>query len=282
MASSAVLKAGGVVQNCFGARTSSRRDSCPQRLVSAFQGLSVSGRRGQSLGVSNGSKVAMASYEAGVGVYGNKAGMMQVFDAEGNAIPVTVIAFHDGNIVTQVKTPDTDGYSAVQIGYKPPRRLNKPETGHLEKVGAPPLKHLTEFRLSKSAGYEAGQQLDIYSMFNAGDMVDVRGKSIGKGTQGIIKRYNAHRGLMTHGSKSHRQGGTIGPGTSPGRVYPGRKMAGKMGNKFVKIRKLKVIRVDAENKCLLVKGAIPGKPGNLVKVTPAKIVGKNIPPWSEK
>jgi hypothetical protein len=187
MAATAALKVGSLAsKSCLGASTSSRRETSTQHMVSAFKGLNIC-RRSQTLGVSNGSRVAMTTYEAGVGLYGNKAGMMQVFNEEGDAIPVTVIAFHDGNIVTQVKTPDTDGYSAVQIGYKPElKRLNKPETGHCEKVGAPPLKHLTEFRLFKSDGYEPGQQLDIYNMFAPGDLVDVRGKSIGKGTQGKL------------------------------------------------------------------------------------------------
>lgn len=187
MAATAALKVGSLAsKSCLGASTSSRRETSTQHLVSAFKGLNIC-RRSQTLGASNGSRVAMTTYEAGVGLYGNKAGMMQVFNEEGDAIPVTVIAFHDGNIVTQVKTPDTDGYSAVQIGYKPElKRLNKPETGHCEKVGAPPLKHLTEFRLFKSDGYEPGQQLDIYNMFAPGDLVDVRGKSIGKGTQGKL------------------------------------------------------------------------------------------------
>eukprot|EP00271_Cylindrocystis_brebissonii_P015573 TRINITY_DN38504_c0_g1_i1.p1 TRINITY_DN38504_c0_g1~~TRINITY_DN38504_c0_g1_i1.p1 ORF type:complete len:314 (+),score=51.70 TRINITY_DN38504_c0_g1_i1:152-1093(+) len=238
--------------------------------------------------------VSMGAIEAGVGIMGNKVGMMTWFTPEGYAVPCTVIGLHPGNIVTQVKTPATDKYSAVQVGYRPGKEKNmtRPELGHLKKAfsgvgGAEgeeateddflPLRHLTEFRLVSVDGFVPGQQLKVEEMFKEGDIVDVQGKSIGKGFQGGIKVYGFARGLMSHGSKSHRQLGSIGPGTTPGRVYPGKKMPRQLGNETVKIRKLKVIKVDTELGAIIVKGAIPGKAGNLVRITPAKIVGKNIP-----
>jgi len=212
-----------------------------------------------------------------VGLMGQKAGMTQIFSEEGLSVPVTVISIADGNMVTMVKTDDTDGYSAIQIGYgiSKEKHINKPELGHLAKSGTPPLRHLTEFRVASVDGFEAGQQLDVTSMFKEGDLCDVQGTSVGKGFQGGIKRHGFKRGLMTHGSKSHREHGSTGPGTSPGRIYPGTKEPGQMGNKTVKERKLKIVRVDAENSCILVKGNVPGKPGGLLRITPAKIVGKN-------
>ncbi|KAH7431911.1 hypothetical protein KP509_08G072800 [Ceratopteris richardii] len=219
------------------------------------------------------------SYEAGVGVMGNKVGMMTYFTEEGEAIPVTVIGFREGNVVTQVKTDATDGYNSVQIGYRRvrDRKLTKPELGHLSKSEAVPLRHLQEFRLVSVDNFEPGQQLTIEELFKEGDLVDISGNSIGKGFQGGIKRHNFRRGPMTHGSKSHRQLGSIGAGTTPGRVYPGKKMPGRLGGTKTKIRKLKVIKVDTELRTLIVKGAVPGKAGNLLRITPAKIVGKNIP-----
>lgn len=171
------------------------------------------------------------------------------------------------------------GYNAVQVGYDvvPERKLNKPQMGHLSKSGAPPMRHLEEFRLrfQKSVDeVELGQQLEPAAMFSEGDEVDVRGKSVGKGFQGNIKRHGHSRGPMSHGSKSHRQIGSIGAGSTPGRVYPGKKMPGRMGNKMCKVKALKVMRVT--NDVMIVKGAVPGKPGNLLRITPAKKVGVNV------
>jgi len=217
--------------------------------------------------------------EAGVGVMANKVGMMTWFLQDGTALPVTVLGLREGNIVTQVKTPDTDGYSAVQVGYRRVRetKLTKPELGHLKKIDAIPMRHLQEFRLVKVDGFEAGQLLKVEDMFKEGDLVDVTGTSIGKGFQSGMKMYNFARGLMTHGSKSHRQLGSIGAGSTPGRVYPGKKMPRQMGNCKVKIRKLQVIKVDPELHAIIVKGAVPGKVGNLLRITPTKVIGKNIP-----
>ena len=209
-----------------------------------------------------------------VGILGTKLGMTQVFDAQGKAIPVTVIQAGPCT-VTQIKTKPTDGYSAVQIGYSEvkPKALNKPELGHLAKSGANPLRHLQEYRLEDTSSFELGQQLKA-DAFEAGQIVDVIGTSIGKGFAGFQKRHNFKRGPMSHGSKNHREPGSIGPGTTPGRVYPGKRMAGRMGNVQVTVRKLTIVRVDTERNLLLIKGAVPGKAGALVNVVPEKKVGR--------
>jgi len=209
-----------------------------------------------------------------VGILGTKLGMTQVFDAEGKAIPVTVIQAGPCT-VTQIKTKPTDGYSAVQIGYSEvkPKALNKPELGHLAKSGANPLRHLQEYRLEDTSSFELGQQLKA-DAFAPGQIVDVIGTSIGKGFAGFQKRHNFKRGPMSHGSKNHREPGSIGPGTTPGRVYPGKRMAGRMGNVQVTVRKLTIVRVDTERNLLLIKGAVPGKAGALVNVVPEKKVGR--------
>lgn len=193
---------------------------------------------------------------------------------DGLAVPATVIALEEGNIVTQVKTSDTDGYSAVQVGYQVVRdtKLTKPERGHCEKAGTPPLRHLREFKVKSIDGYEPGQQLNVEEMFKAGDLVDVAGTSIGKGFQGGIKRWGFARGNMTHGSKSKREHGSIGPGSTPGRVFPGVKMPGHMGAERVKVRKSEVLLVDAEKRAIVVKGSVPGKPGNILEIVPTKPV----------
>ncbi|CAL9750348.1 unnamed protein product [Musa acuminata subsp. burmannicoides] len=226
-----------------------------------------------------GRRVTVMSMEAGIGVMGTKLGMMTYFEPDGTVVPVTVVGFREGNIVSQVKTAATDGYDAVQVGYRRvrDRKLTKPELGHLEKAGAIPMRHLQEFRLQSVDGFEPGQRLIVEDIFKEGDLVDVSGNSIGKGFQGGIKRHNFRRGLMTHGSKSHRALGSIGAGTTPGRVYKGKKMPGRMGGTKTKIRKLRVVKVDSELRVVMIKGAVPGKPGNLLRITPAKIVGKNIP-----
>lgn len=210
-----------------------------------------------------------------VGILGTKLGMTQIFDAEtGISIPVTVVQAGPCTI-TQIKTPETDGYNSIQIGYEEvkPKALNKPELGHLSKSGAPPLRHLTEYRLAGTVEYTLGSQIGA-DLFSVGQLVDVAGKSIGRGFAGYQKRHNFKRGSMTHGSKNHRLPGSTGAGTTPGRVYPGKRMAGRYGGKQVTIRKLQVVRVDAERNLLLIKGAVPGKPGTLLNITPTKKVGK--------
>ena len=207
-----------------------------------------------------------------VGILGTKLGMTQIFDDAGTAIPVTVIQAGPCT-VTQIKTKDTDGYSAVQLGYDEVKEkaLNKPLLGHLAKSSAPPLRHLTEYREEGSGEYSLGQKISA-DIFSAGQLVDISGKSIGRGFAGNQKRHNFGRGPMSHGSKNHRAPGSIGAGTTPGRVYPGKKMAGRLGGKRVTIRKLTVVRVDAERNLLLIKGAVPGKAGSLLNITPAKWV----------
>ena len=207
-----------------------------------------------------------------VGILGTKVGMTQVFDDAGAAIPVTVIQAGPCT-VTQIKTQQTDGYSAIQLAYGEVKEkaLNKPLLGHLAKSSAPPLRHLEEYRAQNTDDYSLGQQISA-DIFDAGQLVDVIGTSIGRGFAGNQKRNKFGRGPMSHGSKNHREPGSIGAGTTPGRVYPGKRMAGRLGGKRVTVRKLKVVRVDAEKNLLLVKGAIPGKSGALVNIVPAKEV----------
>lgn len=210
-----------------------------------------------------------------VGLMGRKLGMTQIFDQEqGTAIPVTVIEVGPCT-VTQIKTPSTDGYSAVQLGYRNTKEklLTKPELGHLKKADAPNLSHLKEYRVQDTSEYELGQSLNA-ELFSEVELVDVRGTSTGRGFASNHKRHGFARGPMTHGSKNHRLPGSIGPGTTPGRVYPGKRMAGRMGGKTVTTRKLKVVRVDSEKNVILVKGSIPGKSGGLLSITPSNIVGK--------
>lgn len=210
-----------------------------------------------------------------VGILGTKLGMTQIFDQEtGIAIPVTVVQAGPCPI-TQVKTPETDRYSSIQVGYLEVKEkaLSKPEIGHLSKSGTSPVRHLKEYRLDDPAQYQLGDAIKA-DIFNVGDMVDIAGKTIGRGFAGYQKRHNFKRGSMTHGSKNHRLPGSTGAGTTPGRVFPGKRMAGRYGGTQVTIRGLKVVRVDAERNLLLIKGAVPGKPGTLLSITPAKKVGR--------
>ena len=209
-----------------------------------------------------------------VGILGTKLGMTQVFDSDGNAIPVTVV--HAGPItVTQVKTDTKEGYKAIQVGYGKTREklITKPELGHLKASGSEPVKHLREYRLDDVSAYSIGQTLDV-SQFKDGDIVDVIGTSIGKGFAGYQKRHNFGRGPMSHGSKNHREPGSTGAGTTPGRVYPGKRMAGRLGGKQITVKKLTIVKVDAADNVLLIKGAVPGKAGALLNVRPTVIVGK--------
>lgn len=210
-----------------------------------------------------------------LGILGTKLGMTQIFDPEtGIAIPVTVVQAGPCP-VTQIKTPETDGYKSIQIGYQEVKEkaLNKPEIGHLSKAGAPPLRHLKEYRLDDPAQYQLGNTIQA-DIFSVGDLVDVAGKTMGRGFAGYQKRHNFKRGSMTHGSKNHRLPGSTGAGTTPGRVYPGKRMAGRYGGTQVTIRHLQIVRVDTERNVLLIKGAVPGKPGTLLNIMPAKKVGK--------
>ena len=201
---------------------------------------------------------------------GNKIGMTQIFDESGNIIPVTVLKIGPC-IVTQIKTLLKDNYSAIQIGYGslPSKFLTQPELGHLQKSNIQPLKYLKEFRVDNPEEYKVGQILTVNS-FNSGQLIDIKGKSSGKGFSGLQKRYNFSRGPMTHGSKNLRAPGAIGMGTTPGRALPGKKMAGQLGNKMANIKKLKIIQVNETEDILVVKGSVPGKPENLLNIMPSK------------
>lgn len=200
------------------------------------------------------------------GILGKKIGMTQVFDAEGVVTPVTVIQAGP-MVVTQVKTEETDGYDAVQVGYteKKDKHTTKALKGHFAKANTSPKKVVREFLNLEKEAFELGQELTV-SVFEENDHVDVIGISKGKGTQGAVKRWNYSRGPESHGSKSHRVAGARAAGSYPARVFPGRKGSGKMGHERVTVRNLTVVRVDAEQHYLLVKGAVPGPKGGLVMV----------------
>jgi large subunit ribosomal protein L3 len=201
-----------------------------------------------------------------IGLLGNKVGMTQIFDESGNIIPITILKVGPC-IVTQIKTKLKDGYNAVQIGYGnlSSKALTQPELGHLQKSNIQPLRYLKEFQVDEENDFKIGQVLNVDS-FTPGQLINIRGKSIGKGFSGLPKRHNFNRGPMTHGSKNHRAPGSIGMGTTPGRVLPGKKMPGQLGNKMVTIQKLKVIQTNSEENILVIKGSVPGKPGNLLSI----------------
>jgi large subunit ribosomal protein L3 len=202
-----------------------------------------------------------------IGLLGNKIGMTQIFDESGNIIPVTILKVGPC-IVTQVKTFLKDGYNSIQIGYGnvSSKSITQPELGHLQKSNIQPLKYLKEFRFVKTnTDFQVGEVLKV-DIFSPGQLVNVQGKSIGKGFSGLQKRYNFSRGPMTHGSKNHKAPGSIGMGTTPGRVLPGKKMAGQLGNRITTTKKLKVIQTNANENILVVKGSVPGKPGNLLSI----------------
>ena len=205
-----------------------------------------------------------------IGLLGNKIGMTQIFDESGNIIPVTILKVGPC-IVTQVKTKAKDGYDSIQIGYGnvSAKSLTQPELGHLQKSNLQPLKHLKEFQTTDTTNWEIGQVLNVES-FVPGQFVNIQGKSIGKGFSGLQKRHNFTRGPMTHGSKNHRAPGSIGMGTTPGRVLPGKKMAGQLGNKIITVKNLKVIQINSEENILVIRGSVPGKPGNLLSIVPSE------------
>ena len=206
-----------------------------------------------------------------LGVIGKKLGMTTIFDEQGLAIPVTVIKV-DATVVTQVKTVKTDGYNAIQVATiaAKEKHLTKAQIGHFKKNKLENFRHVQEFRVENPQDFTVGQELDL-SVLSDVIKVDVVGKSIGKGFQGTVKRWNFSRGPMAHGSKNHRAPGSIGAGTTPGRVIKGKKMAGNMGNEKVTISKLKVVRVDNDNNLLLLKGSVPGPEGKLVTVVPSRV-----------
>jgi len=206
-----------------------------------------------------------------IGLLGNKIGMTQIFDESGNIIPVTILKVGPC-IITQVKTILKDGYNSIQIGYGSvsSKLLTQPELGHLQKSNIQPLKYLKEFRITENDHeFQVGQTVKV-DAFSSGQLVNIGGKSIGKGFSGLQKRHNFARGPMSHGSKNHRAPGSIGMGTTPGRVLPEKKMAGQLGNKITTVKKLKVIQANAEENILVVKGSVPGKPGNLLSIIPSE------------
>ncbi|SCK01681.1 50S ribosomal protein L3 [uncultured Eubacterium sp.] len=199
-------------------------------------------------------------------ILGKKIGMTQIFAETGEVIPVTVIQAGP-EVVTQIKTVETDGYNAVQVGFEDQKahRVNKPLTGHFEKSGAPLKKHLAEFRVEEGETYELGQVITVAD-FEEGKKLDVTGTSKGKGTQGNIKRHGHHRGPMTHGSKHKRLAGALAAGTYPSRVFKGNAGPGRMGRETVTVQNVVLAKVDIDRNLMLVRGAVPGGKGSLVRI----------------
>ena len=199
-------------------------------------------------------------------IVGKKVGMTQIFDEKGKVIPVTVIEAGPC-LVAQVKSVETDGYSAIQLGFGDVKesKLNKPEKGHLAKAKLALKKHLREFRLDSVDGVNVGDEIKV-DTFQAGDKIDVQGTSKGKGFQGVIKRHGQSRGPMGHGSMYHRRPGSMGPTSTPGRVFKGKKLPGHMGRVTVTIQNLDVVKVDLDKNAILVKGSVPGAKGAILKL----------------
>ena len=205
-----------------------------------------------------------------IGLIGRKVGMTQVFQQDGTMVAVSVLAI-EPNTVTRLRTLDRDGYAAVQLGTDGQRKVTKPVAGQLKGLpkGAAQTGTLREFRFDSVDDYELGQVLAVGDVFSPGDVVDVTGVSKGKGFAGQIKRHNFRRGPKTHGSDHHREPGSIGPGTTPGRVYKGLRMAGHMGDEQATIKKVRVVSTDPDRNLLLVKGSLPGARGSLILVRKA-------------
>ena len=200
---------------------------------------------------------------------GKKIGMTQIFTEDGQVVPVTVVEAGP-EVVTQIKTVETDGYNAVQVGYEDQKahRVNKPMNGHYEKAGVAPKKHLAEFRIEDGETYELGQEITVAD-FEEGMKIDITGSSKGKGTQGNIKRHGHHRGPMSHGSKHKRLAGALAAGTYPSRVFKGNKAPGRMGRDKITVQNVVLVKVIADRNLMLVKGAVPGKKGGVVRIRPA-------------
>jgi large subunit ribosomal protein L3 len=200
---------------------------------------------------------------------GKKIGMTQIFTEDGQVVPVTVLEAGP-EVVTQVKTVETDGYNAVQVGYEEqkPQRVTKPLTGHFEKAGVTPKKHLAEFKVEDGEAYEVGQEITAAD-FEEGMKLDITGISKGKGTQGNIKRHGHRRGPMSHGSKHKRLAGGLAAGTYPSRVFKGNDGPGRMGRDTVTVQNVVLVKVIADRNLILVKGAVPGKKGGVVRIRPA-------------
>ena len=200
------------------------------------------------------------------GLIGRKIGMTQIFDEKGNVIPVTVIEAGPCNVV-QVKTVETDGYNAIQLGFGTVKehKVNKPVKGHFAKAKITPMKHLREFRVEEVSSVKVGDEIKV-DTFAQGDSVDIQGITKGKGFQGVIKRHGQSRGPMGHGSMYHRRPGSMGPTSTPGRVFKGKKLPGHMGVDTVTIQNLQVVAVDLDKNALLVKGSVPGNKGSILKI----------------
>lgn len=209
------------------------------------------------------------------GLLGTKLGMTQVWDENGKIVPVTVVEVSP-SVVTQIRTPEKDGYNAVQIAYGQidPRKVTKPLTAHFEAAGVTPRRHVTEIRTADAANYTLGQELLANELFEAGQLVDVVGTSKGKGTAGVMKRHNFKGVGASHGAhRNHRKPGSIGASSTPSRVFKGMRMAGRMGNERVTVQNLTVHAIDAEKGLLLIKGAVPGAKGRVVFVRNAVKAG---------
>jgi large subunit ribosomal protein L3 len=200
-----------------------------------------------------------------IGIIGRKVGMTQIFAADGTIVPVSVVSV-EPNTVTVLRTDERDGYTAVQVGTGTARKLTKPRLGQLK--GLPRVRIVREFRVADVSQYSLGQTFDV-SLFADGEEVDVTGVSKGKGFSGTIKRHHFKRGPETHGSDSHRQPGSIGGGTTPGKVFKGTPMSGHMGNDRVTVKKATIVRTDAERSLLLIKGPVPGARNAIVLVRKA-------------
>ena len=199
-------------------------------------------------------------------IIGKKVGMTQIFDETGKVIPVTAIEAGPC-VIAQIKTVETDGYDAVQLGFGDVKesKINRPEKGHFTKGNVTPKKHLREFRLDSLEGLKVGDELKA-DVFSVGDRVDIQGTSKGKGFQGVIKRHGQSRGPMGHGSMYHRRPGSMGPTSTPGRVFKGKKLPGHMGRQTVTIQNLDVVAVDLDKNVILVKGSVPGVKGAILKI----------------
>jgi len=202
-----------------------------------------------------------------IGILGTKIGMTQIFDESGFAIPVTVIKAGPC-FITQIKNKENEGYNAIQIGYaeSSPQKMPKPRLGHLSKSNLPPLKHLREYRVTSTESFNISQNITV-DLFKVGQKVNISGNTIGKGFSGTVKRHNFTRGPMTHGSKNHREPGSIGQGSTPGKVHKGKKMAGRLGANKTTIKQLEVIYINSKDNLLVIKGSVPGKSGNLLNIT---------------
>ena len=199
-------------------------------------------------------------------IIGRKVGMTQIFDEKGTVIPVTVIEAGTCNVV-KVKTVETDGYNAIQLGFGEVKehKVNKPEMGHFKKASVKAQKHLREFRVEDLSTVKVGDVIKVDS-FVSGDVVDIQGTSKGHGFQGVIKRHGQSRGPMGHGSMYHRRPGSMGSTSTPGRVFKGKKLPGHMGVETVTIQNLKVVAVDLDKNVILVKGSVPGNKGSILKI----------------